>query len=127
MYVKCSNDKTCKIFKAEADVFTSLIKSGEVKVLGGKDEEPKGCLPSYVNKETMVYLQVAGVIDISKEIDRLGKKIVEIQGRKEKQAAKMNIKGYATKVPESVQATNTQKLEEMETQISEIEKSVTKL
>lgn len=84
MYVKCSNDKTCKIFKAEADVFTSIIKSGEVTVLSGKDEEPKGCLPSYVNKETMVYLQVAGVIDISKEIDRLGKKIVEIQGRKEK-------------------------------------------
>ena len=83
-------------------MFTSLIKSGEVKVLGGKDEEPKGCLPSYVNKETMVYLQVAGVIDISKEIDRLGKKIVEIEGRKDKQSAKMNIKGYASKVPENV-------------------------
>lgn len=52
MYVKCTNDKICKIFKAETNVFTSLIKSGEVKVIGGKDEEPKGCLPSYVNKET---------------------------------------------------------------------------
>jgi len=39
----------------------------------------------------------------------------------------MNIKGYATKVPPAVQATNTQKLEEMETQISEIEKSIAKL
>jgi valyl-tRNA synthetase len=74
IFIKCSCDKTKSILEKETEVFTSIIKSGETKVIGKSDKDPEGCLKSYLNEDLTIYVKVVGLIDIKLEIERVNKR-----------------------------------------------------
>jgi len=100
-------------------VFTSLIRSGDTKILNSTDADPEGCLRSYVNEDLSIYIKVVGLIDIKLEMERVAKRNTQLQGLKEKLEQKMNMKGYEKKVPEAVQKENLDKLKGYETEINQ--------
>ena len=55
-------------------MFRSLIKSGDVFVIPSEQEDPEGCLKSYINDDITIFIKVVGVIDIKLEIDRVTKR-----------------------------------------------------
>lgn len=72
--IRCSNEKTQLILEKETDVFTSIIRSGDTKVIGKLDKDPEGCLKSYLNEDLTIYVKVVGLIDINLEIERVNKR-----------------------------------------------------
>ena len=56
----------------------SLTSSSEVRVQGGSEAAPPGCAPAVVDEAITVQLLLAGILDPSKEIEKLQKEKVEV-------------------------------------------------
>ena len=69
--VKISNERLLARLSAEKAVIQSLIRAGEMIVIGAAEKEPEGCLSSFVNDEITGYVKVAGLIDIELELARI--------------------------------------------------------
>ena len=112
------------VFENETSIFSSLIKAGETKILGKADSDPAGCVKTYINEDLTIFIKVVGLIDIKLEIDRVEKRITQLEDFKDKLNNKMTMKGYEQKVPESVRQENIAKLQGYETEITECKKSI---
>jgi len=83
------------------------------------DKPPPGCAIVTINDKVSAHLKLKGLIDPSKEIEKLNKKKTLLQQTVEKLKKAMEVKDYESKVPEDVRAANKDKLE---TSTLEIEK-----
>jgi valyl-tRNA synthetase len=84
IFIKCSCEKTKSILEKETEVFSSIIKSGETKIIGKTDKDPEGCLKSYINEDLTIYVKVVGLIDIKLEIERVNKRNAQLKDLKDK-------------------------------------------
>lgn len=107
------------MFNKEVAVISSLVKAVETLVISGEQQPPTGCLKGFVSDEISIYVKVVGLIDIKLETDRINKRIKEIEKLKEGMVKKMSIPNYATKVPESIQKDNTEKVQGYDFEIAE--------
>ena len=94
IFIKCSCEKTKSILEKETEVFSSIIKSGETKIIGKTDKDPEGCLKSYINEDLTIYVKVVGLIDIKLEIERVNKRNAQLKDLKDKLVQKVTMKGY---------------------------------
>lgn len=124
MFIQVSSDKLKGIFEQEAEVFSSLVKAGETKILGKSDADPEGCVKTYINEDLTIFIKVVGLIDIKLEIDRVQKRITQLDDLMSKLNQKMTMKGYEQKVPENVRQENIAKMQGYETEVSECKKSI---
>jgi valyl-tRNA synthetase len=106
-------------FASESGVVRSLVKSGEVKILGPNDSDPQGCMRSFISEDIQIFIKVVGIIDIKLAIDRFHKKNTQLEGLISKLQQKINMKGYESKVPETVRAKNAEQLVQYEREIKE--------
>jgi valyl-tRNA synthetase len=111
------------VFSAEASIIQSLVKSGQVDVLGPNDQDPEGCLKSHVNEDFQTLIKVVGLIDIKLEIQRITKRQNELTKLMDGLKKKMNVPGYEQKVPEGVRKENQDKFDAYSREFSENEKS----
>lgn len=110
IFVKCNDKSLYGAFASETEVFKSLIRAGECTILSASDAEPSGCLASFISDDLTVYIKVEGVVDIKLEIERVNKRNAQLIQLRDKLVQKINMKGYADKVPEQVRNENTDKL-----------------
>eukprot|EP00419_Tripos_fusus_P065740 CAMPEP_0172910742 /NCGR_PEP_ID=MMETSP1075-20121228/185202_1 /TAXON_ID=2916 /ORGANISM="Ceratium fusus, Strain PA161109" /LENGTH=1057 /DNA_ID=CAMNT_0013768925 /DNA_START=20 /DNA_END=3193 /DNA_ORIENTATION=- len=96
---------------------------GDLKVLPADAAAPPGTLSRVVNDKCIVFMEVAGV-DLSKELEKLQKKIVSTEKTNASYVAKMEAPGYAEKVPPAVQEKNAEKLEAGRVELAELLKSL---
>jgi isoleucyl-tRNA synthetase len=96
---------------------------GEVKVLKVSDDRPSQTLQDVVNKDCLIFTEVAG-LDLSKELEKLQKKVESAEKTVKSYEAKMSIPDYENKVPEPVRETNTAKLKEAEVEVEELKRAV---
>lgn len=88
---------------------------------------PEGCVMLPLAEKGAIFLQVKGIIDIPKEVERLNR-------QKEKSGAllnalveKMSVIDYETKVPQQVREMNRYKRAKLESELAELDKAVTSL
>ena len=124
IFIQVKDDKLKAIFENETAIFSSLIKAGETKVLGKSDSDPAGCVKTFINDDLTIFIKVVGLIDIKLEIDRVQKRITQLEDLKDKLNKKMTMKGYEQKVPENVRQENISKMQGYETEITECKKSI---
>lgn len=124
IFIKCSNPALNTAFSKELEVFRSLIRSGEVKMLANGDADPAGSLSNFVNDDVTIFTKVIGIVDIKLEIERVNKRNTQLSGLIEKLQQKINMKGYDKKVPEAVRNENLEKLKSYETEIEQNKKGV---
>lgn len=96
-------------------------------IMGKDDKDPEGCIKNFVNDELTIYVQVVGLIDMNMEIQRVQKRIAEINKAKEGLDKKLNMPGYEKKVPEKVRTENAAKMAGYLAEIVECEKSINDL
>lgn len=77
--VQTSNAHLLEVFTRELAVITSLVKANDCVVVANEGDVPNGCLKGFVNEEVSVFVKVVGLIDISLEIDRINKRIKELE------------------------------------------------
>lgn len=74
-----------------------------------------------------VHLLLKGLIEPSKEITKLQKKIDFLKSTEKKLTQAMNATDYATKVPADVQQSNSEKLTQAITEIRRLEAAIVSL
>jgi len=70
-------------------------------------------------------VKVIGLIDISLEIGRIGKRVKQLEDLKGKLNQKMTIPDYMTKVPEKVRDENNEKMSSYDNELGEQQKQLT--
>ena len=121
--LRCKTEELKQIFVSESAVLQSLVKSGQVDVLGPNDQDPEGCLKSHVSEEFQTLIKVVGLIDVKLEIQRITKRQNELTKLMDGLKKKMNVPGYEQKVPEAVRKENQDKFDTYNREFTENEKS----
>ena len=109
MEIACLDEPKLPFFGQNAALISTLAKIGEVE--SRKEHAMEGCIMHVINPSIGLYLQVKGMIDVKKEVERLEKKVGQLEGMMTKIKQKMSVKGYEEKVPEEVRKENKEKLE----------------
>ena len=110
IYIKCQDAALGKVFKEESNVFKTLLRCGDVNVLGASDADPAQCLKDFISEEFTIYIQVVGIIDISLELKRIQKQLDQQTKLRDDLNKKINMPGYADKVPQKVRDENDKKV-----------------
>jgi len=124
-----------KVFVRHADEFVAarlpllcsqisrMAQVGEVKVLKAKDAKPKKVLQDVVNKECSIFTEVEG-LDLTKELEKLQKKVVTADKNVKSLEAKVSMPGYEDKVPQDIREKNAQNLKDFISEAAELKRAV---
>ena len=75
--LQCTQAARASVLDTLTEVVGSLTSCSEVKLLHASQAAPAGCAPAVVDEVTTVQLLLAGILDPSKEIDKLQKEKVQ--------------------------------------------------
>ncbi|XP_058834908.1 valine--tRNA ligase [Topomyia yanbarensis] len=116
-YIVCSEETA----KATLERFAAdLATMSYSQILLTGDELPSGCAILTVSGACIVHLLLKGLIEVDKEIDKLGKKRDNLTSTVGKLEQAMAASDYCTKVPEDVRTANQDKLEQSKVEIERI-------
>ena len=102
-----------------AGEIATLTTSSDVTVLlsGSSESAPAGCSVAIVDNSTTIHLLLIGVLDPVLEVQKLQKKVTEVEGRIEAMKRKIALPSY-DKTPENVKADDAEKLAKAEAELS---------
>lgn len=110
-----------------SDIIQVLGKVSSVKVIAAAAAQPAGCVAQIVNDQLTAYLQVADLVDLPKEVEKQQKKLDATKKSIASYEQKMAAPNYEERVPEDVRKTNSEKLEALQKERSEMETAITTL
>lgn len=116
-YIVCSEDgvaQTLERFKSEL----STMAYSQISLITG--DPPAGCAILTVSGACVVHLLLKGLIEVDKEIEKLGKKKDNLASIVTKLEQAIAASDYLTKVPEDVRNNNQEKLEQSKIEIERI-------
>jgi valyl-tRNA synthetase len=126
-YVCTSGDDVKLLTKVSQHVVT-LAKLDSLEVLAdGAKPETDTCVVSVLNERTTIYVDAAGLVDFKAEVDKLLKKRGLVAKALEGLEKKMSIPGYEEKVPAEVRQANQDKLDDMKSQMTEMDSAIAML
>ena len=62
------NQEAVDHVKAELGLISVLGRLGEIKLLESEDARPAGCVMTMIRKEHRLFIEIKGLVDISKEV-----------------------------------------------------------
>lgn len=123
-YIKCTDVATESIIQKYSLALQTLAYCSKT-ALG--ENIPDGCTIITVSDKCEVHLLLKGLIEPSKEITKLQKKIDFLKSTEKKLTQAMNAADYTTKVPADVQQSNADKLSQATTEIARLEAAIVSL
>lgn len=123
-YLKCSDVAT----EATVNKYTLALRTlayCSKTALG--ETIPSGCTIITVSDKCEVHLLLKGLIEPSKEMAKLQKKIDFLKSTEKKITQAMSAADYTTKVPADVQESNAEKLAQTTTEIKRLEAAIESL
>jgi len=121
LYIHIFNDsKLAQEIQDLNDVLMSSAYASKVTIVETDDKIPEGCAIVTISDKCSAHLMLKGIIDPGKEIEKLNKKQVAMKNQLQKLQKSMEIDNYASKVPIDVQAANSEKLAQLETEINRL-------
>ncbi|KAL1517809.1 hypothetical protein ABEB36_001532 [Hypothenemus hampei] len=123
-YLRSSDEATSEILKNYQLALQTLAYCSKTPV---NETAPEGCTIITVSDKCEVHLLLKGLIDSTKEIQKIEKKIEFLRSTKQKLEQGMNVSNYASKVPEDIRQANAEKLLETETELGKLEGALTTL
>ncbi|KAI9280350.1 tRNA synthetases class I-domain-containing protein [Umbelopsis sp. AD052] len=125
VYVQVNNAKVAKTLSDETQSITTLAKGvSDVQILQSGDELPVGCALYTITEDINVHLLVKGQVDIESEVQKLQKKIANIDKSKQGLIKKMNVADYENKVPADVREANDTKVKALEAELDALNTSI---
>ena len=115
-------------FQGGTAYFEKLASASEVEFLNSKDEAPENTV-SVITKGAEIYVPLLDLVDLEKELERLGKEKEKLEKEIDRVEKKLNNEKFVSKAPEAVVEEEKQKGEkykEMHTAVLERIASLTK-
>ncbi len=100
---------------------------GNIQSVSYVSERPKASATAFVDDRNEVYVELGGMIDISKELERLRKKLAKLQKDKEMFEKKLSNKKFVENAPESVVEETRVKLSDVKDQMERLERIIEEL
>lgn len=122
-YINCSDESTLQTvtkFKLEIATFANCSKVE----LANASSIPIGCAILPISDKCQVHLLLKGLIDTSKEIEKLKKKSDLLTQTVEKLNKAISVADYETKVPEDVRNANKDKLKQSQDELDRLTEAI---
>lgn len=116
-YYRSDSAEVLRALAAQEDDFCTLAKGHHLRVIATDLSVPKGCCLKVISDQLSVLVDLTGLIDVDVEIARLQKDIERVTPMVDQYRRKISAADYASKVPESVQVTNAEKLAAYEAEL----------
>ncbi|CAM0141728.1 valine--tRNA ligase [Umbelopsis sp. WA50703] len=125
VFVQITNSQLANTLKDETQSITTLAKGvTEVNIVEGTDETPVGCALATLTDEINVLLLVKGQVDIEAEVQKLQKKVANVDKSRQGLLKKMSIPDYENKVPADVRESNDTKAKALEAELDALNTSI---
>ncbi|XP_050524472.1 valine--tRNA ligase [Daktulosphaira vitifoliae] len=121
-YIKCNNENSLVIVNKYKSVIASFANCSKVET--NVTNIPTGCAILSISNKCQVHILLKGLIEISKEIEKLKKKSDQLHQTIEKLIKAMNVVDYETKVPEDVIKSNQEKLKQSKDEIDRLTEAI---
>ncbi|KAL0338421.1 UNVERIFIED_CONTAM: Valine--tRNA ligase, mitochondrial 1 [Sesamum angustifolium] len=109
-FVRCRTNDACHTIKKHELEIATLATLSSLDVLGEADDAPVGCIVDVVNEALSVYLKLKGSINVEAELEKLKKKMEEIEKQCDGLKKKTSAPGYQEKVPVHIREADETKL-----------------
>ncbi|KAK4396334.1 Valine--tRNA ligase, mitochondrial 1, partial [Sesamum angolense] len=109
-FVRCRTNDACHTIKKHELEIATLATLSSLDVLSEADDAPVGCIVDVVNEALSVYLKLKGSINVEAELEKLKKKMEEIEKQCDGLRKKTSAPGYQEKVPVHIREADEAKL-----------------
>ncbi|KAL8562374.1 hypothetical protein ACOMHN_066088 [Nucella lapillus] len=109
VYLRCSDDSVVSTLRTYCGLVTALANTSDVHFLR-EEMPPAGCAMLTVSAKCEAHVLLKGVIDVEKEVGKLGTKKETLSKQLQKLQDAAAVPTYHTKVPEDVRSQNTDKV-----------------
>ncbi|KAG8374248.1 hypothetical protein BUALT_Bualt11G0111500 [Buddleja alternifolia] len=109
-FVRCRTNDACNIIKNHELEIATLATISSLDVLSESDDVPVGCKVDVVNEALSVFLKQKGNINVEAELEKLRKKMEEIQKQYDGLTKKTSAPSYQEKVPAHIREVDEAKL-----------------
>lgn len=123
-YLQSSDSSTVEILKKYANALQTLAYCSKTPV---NESAPQGCTIITVSDKCSVNLLLKGLIEPSKEIAKIEKKLEFLQNTKTKLNQAISAPDYLTKVPQEVQQANNDKLNQTTVELDRLQAALDSL
>jgi len=126
LYVKCSDADSAAMLNSYTDLMQTLASAGSVHILT-TEQPPVGCAIQTISAKFEVHLLLKGLIDVSKEVTKLDEKKIKLEAQLTKLQTASAQPDYTSKVPETIQQQNTDKMVEIQAEIVKLGEGIQRL
>ncbi|KAI3474661.1 hypothetical protein Pfo_029846 [Paulownia fortunei] len=109
-FVRCRTNDACHVIKKHELEIATLATLSSLDVLSETDDAPAGCIVDVVNEALSVFLKLKGNINVEAELEKLKKKMEEIEKQCDGLRKKTIAAGYQEKVPVHIREADEAKL-----------------
>ncbi|XP_051129564.1 valine--tRNA ligase, mitochondrial 1 [Andrographis paniculata] len=109
-FVRCRTHEARDTVKKHELEITTLATLSSLSVLTEGDDAPAGCKVDVVNEALQVFLKQKGNINVEAELEKLKKKMEDVQKQHETLVKKTSAPGYKDKVPAHIRDVDEAKL-----------------
>lgn len=120
-YFRSSSAKVKEALSTQTVDFCTLAKGNCLKFVDEGEETPKNCCVKVISDQLSLLVDLTGLLDIDAELKRLTKEEDRLAPQIDSYKRKMEFAMYGTKVPESVQQLNAEKLASYEAEMAGIQ------
>ncbi|KAF0990771.1 hypothetical protein HZS_650 [Henneguya salminicola] len=110
VYIYCYSIPILNLYNEYYDIIKILSNASNITLTTHADTIPNGCIISTNGNSCDVYIVLKGLIDISKEITKTEIKLGKVEQNISNINKLMDNLEYSTKVPQSIQQSNTDKI-----------------
>jgi len=124
MYLSCKNKEMAALLSSCSLELVTLTSNNTSEVLDEGASVPKGCGVAVVDDMTTVYLNLSGVLDATKELEKLGKKEGAVVEKLTALQRTMGLPGYQEGTPEAIKATDEDKVSKLEAELATVRRHI---
>ncbi|KAG8457944.1 hypothetical protein KFE25_012010 [Diacronema lutheri] len=130
VFVAVASASTRALLVRHARLLSALARSSlqpepaSISIIPADCTPPRGCALAPVSQDTTVFVLLSGVVDLAAEATRLNKELARLGGIKDKLVGAMAVPAYATRVPLSKQAEDAAKLDDLSSQVAQVERAL---
>lgn len=120
LYITATDPERFAFLETVCSEIATLTTSSDVKIVAVTNDVPKGCGVAVVNEKTTIHLSLLGILDASKEIEKLEKKRRENAEKLENLEKRMSTDIYIQKTPESIKQADDERKEKLRAELESI-------
>ncbi|MGH0128051.1 UNVERIFIED_CONTAM: hypothetical protein FKN15_036096 [Acipenser sinensis] len=120
----CSELRFREILESFSTPVQALCRSGALFLLSTLQGAPSGCAVGIVNDSCQVYLKIQGLVDLQKELAKLGGRMERLQAQLDQAVARTWVQQYEERVPQHIREENTRRISSTKTELERTQQMI---